>query len=129
MIRSMFIHGALRGIEASFLAGTGLRNVWSRRQPLANVGAMLSLLDGPQGCDPAFCVICFRFRMLRRYFAYRPGEVPGVYRLLDCVAEGCPRHGPVHLLVDSAAEIGFQWSSRQLGWELRSLRLRCWKLF
>ena len=30
------------------------RVVWSRRQPLASVGAVLSLLDGPIGCDPAF---------------------------------------------------------------------------
>ena len=43
------------------------RVVWSRRQPLANVGAVLSLLDGPTGCDPAFCVVWFRFRLLRRY--------------------------------------------------------------
>ena len=40
-----------------------------------------------------------------------------MYRLLDRVAEGCPGHGPAHLLVESAAEIGFQWDSRQLGWE------------
>ena len=25
--------------------------VWSRRQPMANVGAVPSLLDGPTGCD------------------------------------------------------------------------------
>ena len=92
--------------------------VWSRHQPLANAGAVLSVLDGPQGCDPAFCVVWFRFRMLRRYLAYRPGEVPRVYRLLDCVAEGHLGHGPVHLLVDSAAEIRFQWNTRQLGWDL-----------
>ena len=46
-------------------------------QPLAKTGAVLSLLDGPPGCDPAFCVVWFRFRTLRRYLAYRPGEVPG----------------------------------------------------
>ena len=40
-----------------------------------------------------------------------------VYRLLDSVAEGCAGHGPAHLLVESAPEIGFQWDSRQLGWE------------
>ena len=40
-----------------------------------------------------------------------------MYRLLDSVAECCPGHGPAHLLVESAAEIGFQWVSRQLGWE------------
>ena len=52
-----------------------LRVVWSRRQPLASVGAVLSLLDGPSGCDPAFCVVWFTFRKLRRYLAYRPGVV------------------------------------------------------
>ena len=76
VIRSIFIPGALHGIEASFLADDSLRKlrsaifrvVWSCRQPLAN-----SLLFGPHGCG---------------------------YRLLD-----------------SAADIGFQWDSRQLGWE------------
>ena len=52
-----------------------LRVAWSRRQSFASVGAVLSLLDGPSGCDPAFCVVWFRFRMMRRYLAY--------YRLLD----------------------------------------------
>ena len=114
MIRSMFIPGGLHGSEASFLADTRLRKlrssfflkvVRSCRHPLANVAAVLSLLDGPQGCDPAFCVVWFRFRMIRRYLAYRLSEVSRVYRLLDSVAEGCPGHGSV--LVDSAAEIGF----------------------
>ena len=94
-----------------------LKFAWSNRQPLANVGALLCLLYGPPGCNPAFCVVWFRFLMLRRYLAYRPGEVPGLYRLLDSVAEGCPGHSPARLLVESAADIGFQWDSRQLGWE------------
>ena len=102
----MFIPGALRGIEASLLADKGLRKlraaivrvVWSRRQSLANPGAVLSLLDGPAGCDPAFCVVWSRFRMLRGFLAYRPGEVARAYRLLEHVAAGCPGHGPVHLL-------------------------------
>ena len=75
VFRSMFIPGALHGIEASFLAGTSLRKLraaflrvaWSRRQSFASIGAVLNLLDGPSGCDPAFCVVRFRFRMLRRY--------------------------------------------------------------
>ena len=86
VVRSMFIPGALRGIEASLLAEAGLRKlraaivrvVWSRRQSLANPGAVLSLLSGPTGCDPAFCVVRLRFRMLRRFLAYGPGEVPRV---------------------------------------------------
>ena len=109
MIRSMWIPGALHGIGASFLADASLRElrtailkfVWSGRQPLANVGAVLGLLDGPPWCDPALCVAWFRFRMLRKYLAYWPGEVPRVYRLLDSAAEGCPGHGPAHLLVES----------------------------
>ena len=52
VVRSMFLPAALHGIEASLLASGSLlklrsavcRVVWSRRQPLANVGAVLSLV-------------------------------------------------------------------------------------
>ena len=59
VVRSMYLPAALRGIEASLLASDSLRKlrssihrvVWSRRQPLASVGAVLRLvLDGPSGC-------------------------------------------------------------------------------
>ena len=118
LVRSMYLCAALHGIEASLLASDSLRKlrssihrvVWSRRQPLAYVGAVLSLLDGPTGCDPLFCVVWFRFRLLRRYLALWPAEVAGVYRLLEMVGEGCPGHGPIHLLSTSAAEIGFRWN-------------------
>ena len=117
VVRSMYLPAALHGIEASLHASDSLRKlrsavrrvVWSRRQPLAGVGAVLSLLDGPTGCDTAFCVVWFRFRLLRRYLALWPAEVGRVYRLLAMVHEGCPGHGPVHLLSANAAEIGFQW--------------------
>ena len=85
VIRSMFIPGALHGIEASFLAGASMRKlraaiigvVWSRRQSFASICAVLSLLDGPSGCDPAYCVVWFRFRMLRRYLAIVLGRFLG----------------------------------------------------
>ena len=101
-VRSMYLPAALHGIEASLLASESFRKlrsficsvVWSRRQPLANVGAVLSLLDGPTSCDPCFCVVWFRFRFLRRYLALWPAEVGRVYRLLEMVGEGCPGHGP-----------------------------------
>ena len=93
-----------------------MRVAWSCRQSFSSVCAVLSLLDGPSGCDPAFCVVWFRFRMLRRYLAYRPGEGFRVYRLLERSAEGCPGHGPVHLLLQSAAAIGFHWDSLELAW-------------
>ena len=129
VIRSTFLPGALHGIEASFLAEASLRKlrtaivkvVWSRRQSLANTGGVLSLLDGPSGCDPAFCDVWFRFRVLRRYLAYRPGEVFSICRLLERAADGCPGHGPAHLLVESAAEIGFVWSPDVFGWEREGL--------
>ena len=71
VVRSMYLPAALHGVEASLLALDSLlklrssicRVVWSRRQPLASVGAVLSLFDGPSGCDPAFCVVWFRFRL------------------------------------------------------------------
>ena len=116
--------GALRKRRRLVHSSEGLRRlrsavcrvVWSRRQPLANVGAVLSLLDGPSGCDPAFCVVWFRFPLLRRYLALWPAEVGRVYRLLDMVSDGCPGHGPIHLLYCSAADIGFHWDSSALAW-------------
>ena len=58
----MYLPAAFHGIEAFLLASESLRKlrssirkvVWSRRQPLACVGAVLSLMDGPTGCDLAF---------------------------------------------------------------------------
>ena len=125
VLRSMFIPGALHGIEASFLAESSVRKlrsafcrvVWSRRQPIAHGGAVLSLLDGPVGCDPAFCVIWFRFRQMRRYLIYRPEEAPTVKRLLHAAADGSSGHGPAQLLLESAAEIGFSWCSFVPGWD------------
>ena len=62
---------------------------------------------GPLVVTPLFCVVWYRFRLLRRYLALWPTEVGRVYRLLDMVGEGCPGHGPIHLLSAGAAEIGF----------------------
>ena len=56
---------------------------------------------------PLFCVVRFRFRLLRRYLALWLADVGRVYRLLAMVGEGGPGHGPIHLLSASAAEIGF----------------------
>ena len=131
VVRSMFLPAALHGIEASLLASESLRKlrssirrvVWSRRQPSAGVGAVLSLLDGLTGCDPAFCVVWFRFRVLRRYLALWPTEVGRVYRLLEMVSEGGFGHGPVHLLSASAAEIGFRWDPIALAWSRPGLPL------
>ena len=131
VVRSVYLPAALHGIESSLLASDSLRKlwssicrvVWSRRQPMAGVGAVLSLLDGPTGCDPAFCVVWFRFRLFCRYLSLWPSEVGRVYRLLGMVSHGCPGHGPVHLLFASAAEIGFWWDPVALAWSRPGLPL------
>ena len=84
--------------------------------PLADVGAVLSLLDGPPGCDPGFYVLWCRFRLLRRYLAFRPLEIPRLYSLLGLVAGGCPGHGPIHLVIESAGAIGFSGDPMSSGW-------------
>ena len=121
VVRAMYLPAALHGIEASLLASDSLlrlrssitRVVWSRCQPLASAGAVLSLLTG---CDPAFCVVWFRFRLFRRYLALGPKEVRRVYHLLGMVSEDSPGHGPVHLLSVSAAKIGFKSDPVALSW-------------
>ena len=87
------------------------------------MGAVLSLMDGPHGCDLAYCVVWFQFRMFRRSLALRPSKVGRVHRLLELVSEGCPFRGPAHLLVASAAEVGFHWDTLALGWSRPGLPL------
>ena len=98
VVKSMYLPAALHEVEASLLTSASLRRlrssvskvVWSRRQPFASVSAVLNLLDGPTGCDPAFCVVWFRFRLFRRYLALWPSQVGRAYRLLEMVGEGLP---------------------------------------
>ena len=78
--------------------------------------ALLSLFDGPWGSDPAFFIIWSRFRQLRRYLSYRPDEENRIFRLFDYASTGSPGHGPIHLLLQSAEEIGSFWDSEQAGW-------------
>ena len=108
VVRPMYLPAALHGIEASLLASDSLRKLRS------SICSVVWLLDGPTGCDPCFCVVWFRFRFLRRYLARWPTEVGRVYRLVEMVGEGCPGHGPIHLLSASAAEIVF--SGIQISW-------------
>ena len=74
---------------------------------MASTLAVLSLLDGPSGVDFAYCFVSARFLLMRRYLAKWPDEVPRVYRMLDLVPRGAGGHRLVHLLLASAAEIGF----------------------
>ena len=96
----MYLPAALHGIEASLLASDSLRRlrsavrrvVWSRRQPFAGVGAVLCLLDGPTGCDPAFLCCLVLVSLASALSCPLPAEVGRVYRLLEMVGDGCPGH-------------------------------------
>ena len=46
---------------------------------MTNTPALLSLLDGPWGSDPAFLIIWSRFRQLRRYLPYRQDEEDRIF--------------------------------------------------
>ena len=66
ILPTKFMPGELHAIEGSrvsFCLLQVLRTAlvaasWSKKMPLAHVGAVFSLLDGPPGCDPGFDVIC-----------------------------------------------------------------------
>ena len=92
------------------------RAVWSSKMALADAPAILNLFDGPVGIDPAFHIIVWaRFRMMRRYLASSPEEESCFFRMLDLISRGAQGHGPVHLLLMSAAELGFAWDGAEKG--------------
>ena len=131
MVRSMCLPAVLHGIQASLFASDSLRKlrssmlrvVWSRRQPLACVGAVLSLLDGPTGCDLAFCVVWFRFRSLRFIWLFGLQKLVGFIVFWRWWVWVAPGHGPVHLLSTCAAVIGFRWDPLALAWARPGLPL------
>ena len=41
--------------------------------------------------------------------------------MLDLISRGAQGHGPVHLLLISAAELGFAWDGGEKGWVRVSL--------
>ena len=115
LVRGKYLSAGLHAAEASYVSSSSIsafraaivRAVWSSKMPLANTPAILNLLDGPFDVDPAFYVIWSRFRMTRRFLVYCPEEEPRIFRMLDLISRGAQGHGPVHLLLTSAAELGF----------------------
>ena len=117
LVRGKYLPAGLHAAEASYVSSSSIsafraaivRAVWSSKMPLANAPAILNLLDGPVGVDPAFHIVWSRFRMMRRFLACCPDEEPRIFRMLDLISRGAQGHGPVHLLLISAAEFGFAW--------------------
>ena len=52
---------------------------------------------------------------MRRFLAYCPDEEPRIFRMLDLISRGAHSHGPVHLLLISAAELGLAWDGAEKG--------------
>ena len=129
LVRGKYLPAGLHAAEASYVSSSSIsafraaivRSVWSSKMPLANALAILNLLDGPVDVDPAFYVVWSRFRMMRRYLAYCPEKEPRIFRMLDLISRGAQGHGPVHLLLISAAELGFAWDGNEHGWVRVSL--------
>ena len=94
LARGKYLPAGLHAAEASYVSSSSIgvfraaivRAVWSSEMPLAGAPAVLNLLDGPVGIDPAFHIICARFRTMRMYLAYCPEEEPGIFRMLDLVS-------------------------------------------
>ena len=59
--------------------------------------------------------------MMRRNLADCPDEEPRIFRMMDLISRGAQGHGPVHLLLISAAELGFAWDGAEKGWVRVSL--------
>ena len=124
LVRGKYFPAGLHAVKASYVAASSLsalraaiiRSVWSSRMPLANTLAVFNFMDVPVGVDPAYHIFWTRFRMMRRYLAHCPDEVPSIFRMLDLIALDADGHGPVHLLLISAAEIGFSRDGEESGW-------------
>ena len=129
LVRGKHLPAGLHAAEASYVSSSSIsafraaivRAVWSSKIPLANAPAIVNLLDGPVGVDTAFHIIWAWFRMMRRFLAYCPEEEPRIFRMLDLISSGTQGHGPVHLLLITAAELGIAWDGNEHGWVRVSL--------
>ena len=132
LVPGKYLPASLHGAEASYVSSSPIsafraaivRAVWSSKMPLANAPAILNLLDGPVGLDPAFHIVWTRFRLMRRYIACCPEEEPRIFWMLDLISGKAQGHGPVHLFI-SAAELGVAWDGAENGWVREEGLLGC----
>ena len=131
MVCSKYLPGGLHGCEGAAISVSALSSfrstvawaVWSKKLPMTNTPALLSLLDGPWGSDPAFFIIWSRFRQLRRYLSHRPQEEDRIFRLLDYASSGSLGMGPFILLLSLLKKLVFFWIlSRLVGFGLAFTR-------
>ena len=129
MVRSKYLSGGLHGCEGAAISVSALssfrsavaRAVWSKKLPMTNTPALLSLLDGPWGSDPAFFIIWSRFRQLRRYLSYRPLEEDRIFGSWIMPLLGPLGMGPFIFLL-RLLKVGLFGDSEQVGFGLAFLR-------
>ena len=98
LVRGKYFLAGLHAAEASYGSASSLsafraaivRVVRSSKMPFTNTPAVLNLLDGPVGVDPALHFVWARFRIMRRYLAYCPDEESRIFRMLDLISGGGP---------------------------------------
>ena len=94
LARGKYLPAGLHAAEASYVSSSSIsafraaivRAVWSSKMPLAIAPAILNLLDGPVGLDPAFHIVWSRFGVMRRFLAYCREEEPRIFRMLDLIS-------------------------------------------
>ena len=82
LVRGKYLPTGLYAAEASYVSSSSIsafraaivRAVWSSKMLLADAPAILNLLDGPVGVDPAFHIKWSRFRKMCMYIAYCPED-------------------------------------------------------
>ena len=76
LVHGKYLPAGLHAAEASYVSSSSIsvfraaivRAVWSSKMPLANAPAILNLLDGPVGVDPAFHIVLSMFRLMVGFF-------------------------------------------------------------
>ena len=94
VVRGKYLPADLHAAEASNVSSSSIsafrdaivRAVWSSKMPLANVLAVLNLLEGSVDVDPFFHIIWSSFRVMRRILAYCPEEEPRIFRMLGLIS-------------------------------------------
>ena len=118
LLRGQYRPAGLHAVEASYVFASALSACRAAisKMLFVHTPVVLDVLDCPVGVDLAFHIIWTMFRFMRRYVAHWPDEVARIFRMPHLIAHGATGHGPVHLLLISAAEIEFAWDGDERGW-------------
>ena len=115
--------GELHGCEGAAISVTALgafraavaRAVWSKKLAMTNTPALFKPVGWSLRIPPSSSS-GVAFGSFDGIWRIGPMRRDAFFRLLDYASTGSLGHGPIHLLVESAQEIGLYWDSEQAGW-------------